>query len=247
MASRLDSTRVHGSTAQYWHPVIPALSFVVLVALLNGALNGIFAGIRSAVPSSLQFEYAVTVPLTPLGAGVLFVGAGILTVCSLALFVRSIAGDSGFQLSPVSSNETLRRFSRATGVVIAGMLAMALGLALFVIPGLVVLVYLPFVFVAVVLDGQTVAGAVKASHTRIVARPVAVAVTALATALGLLGIGLIGVLSSVLPPTAEFVVGAVGSAVVTLVGTYLVTMLYRRLSPQASPRNAQPSATDNLL
>lgn len=247
MVSRLDSTHGHGSPAQYWHLVIPALSVVGLVALLNVALNSLFAGVQSAIPPSLHFEYAVTVPLTPIGSGLLFIGAGILTVFSLALFVRSIAGDDGTKRSPVPSTETLQRFGRATGVVIAGIPVMALGFALFVVPGLVVLVYLPFVFVAVVLDGRTVARAVKASHARISARPVAVAVTTLSTALGLIGIGLIGVLSSVLPPIAEFVVGGASSALVVLTGTSLLTGLYQRLAPQPSSRNAQRSATSDLL
>lgn len=247
MVPRVDSTRVHGPTAQYWHPAIPALSFVVLVALLNVALNSLFAGVQSAIPPSLHFEYAVTVPLSPIGAGLLFIGAAILAVCSLALFVRSIAGTGNSKRTPVSSNETLRRFGRATAVVIAGIPVMALGFALFVVPGLVVLVYLPFVFVAVVLDGRTVARAVKASHTRVSARPVAVAVTTLSTALGLVGIGLIGLLSSVLQPTAEFVVGGATSAVVVLTGTYLLTMLYQRLSPQSSSIKTQLSATSDLL
>jgi hypothetical protein len=237
MASRLDSTRVHGSPAQDWHPVIPALTFVGLVALVNGALNGMAAGLGSVLPPALQFEYTVTVPLSPLGAGVVFVSSGILMVCSLAVFVRSVCHDRGSEPRSVSTSATLQRFGRATGVAVAGVLALALGLALFVIPGLVVLVYLPFVFVAVVRDGRSLLGAIKTSHTRIAGRPVAVAVTALGTALSLVGIGLIGVFTRALPPTAEFVIGGASSAVVVLVGMYLLTMLYQRLPSQTSSMN----------
>lgn len=239
MASRLDSTHVENSTPQYWHPVVPGLSFVALVALLNGALNGLLAGMRSALPPSLQYDYGVTVPLTPLGAGALALGAGILMVCALALFVRSVGRDLGGETKPVSVDETLLRLGRATAVVVLGLLGTALGLALLVIPGLVVLVYLPFVFFAVVLDGRTVAGAIEASHSRITARPVAVAATSLATVVTLFGVGLLGMLSSTLPPTVEFAVGGVLSALVVLVGTYLLTRLYQRPSPRPTSKHGQ--------
>lgn len=234
MASRLDSAHVEDSTARHWHPVVPALSFVALVALLNSALNGVLAGMRSALPPQLQFDYAVTVPLSPLGAGAVVVGTGILTVCSLALFVRSVGSDTSGEMHPVSVTETVMRLVRATAVLVVGMLAMLVGVALLVVPGLVVLVYLPFVFLAVVLDGQTVGGAVRESHARISARPGPVAATALATAFALVGLGYVGLLSSVLPPTAEFVGGGIASALIVLVGTYLLTKLYRRHPSESS-------------
>lgn len=239
MASRLDSTHVEDSTTRYWHPGIPALSFVGLVALLNAALNGFLAGIRPALPPLLQFEYAVAVGLAPPGAGVLAVGTGVLVVWSLALFVRSVGRDTGRELEPVSVDETLLRFGRATGVVVAGMLATVIGLALLVLPGLVVLVYLPFVFTAVVLDGRTVVGAIAASHARIATRPVAVAVTSLATVFALLGVGLIGMVSTLFPPAAEFALGGITSALVVLAGIYVLTGLYQRSSPQPSSTHGQ--------
>lgn len=234
MASRLDSAHVEDSTARHWHPVVPALSFVGLVALLNGALNGVLAGMRSTLPPSLQFDYAVTVPLSPLGAGVVLLGAGILAVCSLALFVRSVGSDTSGEMRPFSVTETVLRLVRATAVVVVGMFAMLLGVALLVVPGLVVLVYFPFVFLAVVLDGQTVGGAVRESHARISARPGPVAATSLATALGLVGVGFAGMVSSVLPPAAEFVLGGMASALVVLVGTYILTKLYQLHPSQSS-------------
>jgi hypothetical protein len=239
MASRLDSTRVEDSPTQYWHPVVPAVPFVALVALLNGALNGFIAGMESTLPASLQFDYAVTVPLGVPGAGVLAVGAGLVAVSSLALFVRSVGNGSDSGLKPVPVTETLVRCGRATGVVVLGTLATTLGLALLVVPGVVVLVYLPFVFLAVVLDGQTVGSAVTASHTRVSARPGAVVATSLATVLALLGVGLLGVLSTLLPPAVEFVVGGVCSALVVLAGMSLLTRLYQRASPRPASNNGQ--------
>jgi len=75
MASRLDSAHVEESRPQYWHPVVPGLSFVALVALVNGALNGFLAGIRTVLPPSLQYDYGVTLPLTPLGPDGVCAGA----------------------------------------------------------------------------------------------------------------------------------------------------------------------------
>ena len=234
MAS-LESTHAEASTARRRHPAVLGLLFVALVAVLNVALNGVLGGLQSALPSPLQFEYVVTAPLTPLGASALFVAAGVLTVCALGAFVRSVGGTGSAELEPTSFAETVRRFARATVVAFVGTLAAAFGLLLFVLPGLVVLVYLPFVFVAVVLDGRSVGGAVEVSHTRVSARPGLVAATALATVSGLLGLGLGGVFTSALPPVTEFAVGGTGSALVALAGAYLLTALYRRLPVQSSP------------
>lgn len=239
MASQMDSKRVRSTSFRLRDPLVPAVLFVVLSVFLNGSVNSVLGGTGSLLPPSLRFEYAVAVPLAPLGAGVLSVCAGVLALCSLALFVRSVGttGESG--LNPTPSSETLRRLWRATGVGVAGTLGAVLGLALFVVPGLVVLVYLPFVFIAVATDGRTVAGAIEASHTRLSARPVPVGVTALGTALALAGLGLGGVFTSFLPPAVEFVVGTTGSALVTLVGAYLLTALYRRPLPEPSPTMGQ--------
>jgi len=165
-------------------------------------------------------------------------------VCALALFVRSVGRARSSELKPIAADETLLRLGRATAVVVIGVLATILGLALLVIPGLVVLVYLPYVFLAVVLDGRTVTGAIDASHTRISQRPAAVTATSLGTVVTLVGVGLLGVLTSVLPPTVEFVVGGVSSALVVLVGTYLLTRLYQRPSMQPS---TQPTSQPGQL
>lgn len=234
MPTQLDSTRTEVTTGRHAHPAVPALSFVVLVAIVNGALNGVLAGVRSVLPPALQFEFAVTVPLDPPGAALVSVGAGLLAVQALALFVRTIGQTDGNGHSPAATGEAVRRFARAAAVAVAGALALALGLALFVVPGLVVLVYLPFVFVAVVLDGRTVAGAIEVSHDRIVSRPAPVAATALGTALALVAVGLAGVVSTVLPPAVEFVAGGVASALLALLGVYLLTRLYGRLPRQQS-------------
>jgi len=225
MSSQVDSARVRVGTLQVRRPAVPALSFVILVAVLNSALNGVVAAVGSALPASLQFEYTVAAPLGPAGAALLAVGSGVLAVCSLALFVLSVDGAGPTALSPP---EVLRRFGRATVVAVAGVFATALGLAVLVIPGLVVLAYLPYVFVAVVVDGQTVSGAIRTSHARIVARPGPVVATALGTVAVLLALALGGVLTALFPPTVEFVAGGTASAFVVLAGTYLLTGLYRR-------------------
>lgn len=211
-------------TLRVRRPAVPALSFVILVAVLNSALNSVAAAVGPVLPASLQFEYAVAVPLGPAGAVLLAVGSGVLAVWSLALFVLSVDGAGPDSLSP---SELLQRFGRATAAVVAGVLAAALGLVAFVVPGLVVLAHLPYAFVAVVLDGQTVAGAVRTSHDRIVARPGRAVATALGTVAVLLAVALGGALTSLLPPAAEFVVGGAASALVVLAGTSLLTDLYR--------------------
>jgi len=236
MSSQVDSTWTRVGAFRVRRPVAPALSFAILVVVLNSALNGVVAAVGSALPQSLQFEYAVAVTLGLSGAALLAAGSGVLAVCSLALFVLSVGGADSAGSGTLSLLEALGRLGRATVVAVVGVVAAALGLALFVAPGLVVLAYLPFAFVAVVLDGRTVGGAIRTSHARIVARPGPVVAAALGTAVCLLALVLGGVLTSLLPPTVEFVVGAAGSALVVLAGTYLLTGLYRHNTPQtASP------------
>jgi hypothetical protein len=239
MASQMDSAGATLSIDRYWHPVIPGLSFVVLVAALNVALNGFLSDMAAHVQPSVQYEYAVAVSLAPLVAGGLVLATGVLAVCSLALFVRSVGTGGDSDLRPVPVQETLRRFGRATGVVAVGLLALPLGLGLLVVPGLVVIVYLPFVFLGVVLDGRTIGGAITESHARIADRPGAVVATSLATALGLLVVGLGGILSTSLAPGAEFVVGAAASAFVVLLGISLLTRFYQRPRSKQSSRHGQ--------
>lgn len=232
MPTQLESTGTQVTTTQGRHPAVPALSFVALVAVLNGAVNGVVGSLQSVQPATAQFEYAITVPLGPPGAGLLSLGTGLLAIVSLALFVRSVGGTENTDRNRGTVRGTGELYGRALAVGIGGSLAFAIGLALLVVPGLVVLTYLPFVFVGVVLDGRTISGALKASHARIASSPGAVVARTVGTALILVGIGVGGVVTSILPPAVEFAVGGVGTAVVALAGTYLLTGLYRRLPEQ---------------
>jgi hypothetical protein len=235
MSPRLDSTRLGVAVVGPRSPALAAVAFVASVALLNGALNSLLAGLWSALAPSARLEYAVTVPVGTLGAGLLSVAAAVLAAATLAVFVRSVGETADSGLKPTPPGAGLRRLARAAVVGCGGAAVAAVGLALFVVPGVVVLVYLPFVFVAVALDGETVAGAIETSHDRVASRPLPAAATALGPVLALAALGLGGVVSSVLPPAVEFVAGGAGTALVVLGGTYLLTELYQRLPAQPAP------------
>lgn len=243
MASQTGSTRARPtSDGTRWFK-ISALSFVVLIGILNVATNRLLTHFPSVLPPSFQFDYAVTVPLTPLGASVLFVTAAVLAIVSMARFVESVGGaetgwfgtaeTGGFGAAETES--PLWRLGRAVGVVVGGAVVIPVGFALLVVPGLVGLVYLPFVFIGVVLGERTITGALEASHVRIVSRPVVVVPTVLATGLGVAGIGAGGLLTSVIPPAIEFLVGGTGVALVVLAGMRRLTALYQRLPVQTTP------------
>jgi hypothetical protein len=234
MSSQLGSTRTRTATAHLRRPAVPAAAFLAWVVLLNGAVNSLLADFGSTLPV-VGSGYAVTLPLGEVGAGLVSVASVALAAAALAWFVRSVGGTDDSGLVPVPATRHLGRYGRAAVVAGGGTLAAVAGLVVFVLPGLVVLVYLPFVFVAVALDGEPVRGAVASSHERITSRPLTVTATALGMALATAGLCVGGAATSLLPPTVEFAVGTAATAVVVLAGTYLLTGLYRRLPDEPSP------------
>jgi hypothetical protein len=235
MSSQLGSARTQTATTRLQRPAVPAAAFVALVALVNGALNSLLAALGSVLGPSTHLEYAVAVPLGGPSAALVAVLAAALAAMALAWFVRSVVGTDEDGLTPVPAARHLRRYGRGVAVASGGALAAVLGLALFVVPGLVVLVYLPFVFLAVVLDGETVRGAVESSHARIVNRPLPAVTATLVTGLAVVALCLGGAATALLPPTVEFVVGSAATALVVLGGTYLLAGLYRRLPTDPAP------------
>ncbi|CCQ37008.1 uncharacterized protein Nmlp_2858 [Natronomonas moolapensis 8.8.11] len=227
MASQLGSNETKRLTARDWHPVVPALIFVLATYAFNLGLNTALFRLQPVLPGVPQ-RAIVAAPLTLLGAGALLGISGIAMTYSLSLFVHAAAESTGHTTSATSSAVGVGQFARVAGVVVGGGIATALGFALLVVPGFVVLAHIPFVLVAVVLENQSIEQAIKIGHARVRTDPVPVAAVTLLAALGLAAVTAVGVYTSLVPPAIEVGVGAAGTAVVLLVGVYAFTGLYRR-------------------
>jgi hypothetical protein len=226
MASQLGSNRTELPIARLRHPVVPALLFVLATYVLNLGLNTVLFRLQPVLPGVPQ-QPIVATPLPLLGAGALSLVAGVAMTYFLLLFVRAVAGSAGHASSAPSSAIGAAQLARATAVVAAGGVATALGFALLVVPGLVVLAHLPLVFVAVALEDQPIESAVKTAVSRVLAAPVPVAAATLLAALGLAAVTAFGVYTSLVPPAIEVAIGAAGIALVLLAGLYAFTGLYR--------------------
>ena len=226
MASQLGSNRSELPTARLRHPVVPALLFVLATYVFNLGLNTVLFRLQPVLPGVAQ-QPIVATPLPLLGAGALSLVTGVAMTYLLLLFVRAVGGSAGHASSAPSSIGAAQ-LARATAVVVAGSVVTALGFALLVAPGLVVLAHLPFVFVAVALEDQPIARAVETAVSRVLAAPVPVAAATILTALGLAAVTAFGASTSLVPPAIEVVIGATGTALVLLAGLYAFTELYQR-------------------
>lgn len=233
MASQLGSNQTKLPTARHWHPVVPAFVFVLATYVFNLGLNTVLFRLQPVLPGVPQ-QPIVATPLTLLGAGALLGISGVAMTYSLLLFVHTASERVSPTSNVPSSAVGVGQFARATGVVIVGSIATALGFALLVVPGLVVLAHLPFVLIAIVLEDQPIAEAVKTGHTRVRTNLVPVATATILTTLGLAAVTALGVYTSLVPPAIEVGAGATGTALVLLAGVYVFTSLYQR-----SPRRRQ--------
>ena len=227
MASQLGSNQTRLPTARHWHPVVAALVFVLATYVFNLGLNTVLFRLQPVLPGVPQ-QPIVATPLALLGAGALLVISGVAMTYSLLLFVRTASERVGHTSNAPSSAVEVGQFARATGVVITGSIATALGFVLLVIPGLVVLAHLPFVLIAIALEDQPIAEAVKTGRSQVRTNLVPVATATILTTLSLAAVTAFGVYTSLVPPAIEVGVGATGTALALLAGVYVFTSLYHR-------------------
>jgi hypothetical protein len=169
--------------------------------------------------------YDLTLPLTVLGAvGGVVLGA-VAAVVLLAALVRAFAPDSDALGGDETPAETLIAYGRAVVVAVLGTVAAAVGLAALVVPGLVVLVHLPLVFVAVATDGVSVGRAVDRTWTRVRGHRARVVAVALAVVVVPLSFATIATLTELLPPLAELLLGALLTTVAAAVGAAAFTAI----------------------
>lgn len=240
MPSQMDTAGSHAGLSESYSQLLAVAAFGVAIGLVNVAVNRLAELHRATLPASFRFEYAVSLPLTTLGAVTLLVVAFGLAVGSLAAFVVFLGGtDESKPNRPDADSRTVRRLLRAGVVLLGGTVAVLLGSLLLLVPGIVCLVYLPLVFVDVVRTGHTIPEAIRASRARIRERPLPVVATAVVAAACLVGVGALGAFTAFLTPTAEFAVGVLVSTLAVLGGVAMATGLHRRLpATRTRPRSS---------
>lgn len=215
------------STARWAHARLFAagIAFVALITVMNVALNRVIALSQPLMPAAFRYEYVVSLPLSPLAAVGLLVSTLLCAATSLLLFVTSLAAASE-QAAGSSAHTTVGRLVRGTAVLAFGLALAVVGAGFLLVPGFLILLYVSLVAIAIVTEGDTVRGAIKASHTRLTSRPLPyVGITC--AVLGLtITIGVAGMVTSVLSPTAEFIAGGLGTGGVVLLGMRSLTRLY---------------------
>lgn len=192
------------------------VTLFVAIAAWNAALNTLLA--RSGLASAMQVAYEPTLPLTALGAVGGVVTATLAVVVLLAALARTFAPEVDALGASETVGETALAYARSVVVAVVGVAAAALGLLLLVVPGLVVLVHLPLVFVAVAADGEPIGRAVDRTWTRARGSRARVAAVGLAVVAIPLSLAVIATLTALLPPLVELALGVLVTAVACAAG-----------------------------
>ena len=192
------------------------VTLFVAIAAWNATLNTLLA--RSGLASAMQVAYEPTLPLTALGAVGGLATATVAVVATLAALARTFAPDVDALGASETIGETALAYARAVVVAVAGAVAAVVGLGLLVVPGLVVLVHLPLVFVAVAADGQPIGRAVERTWTRARGSRGRVAAVGLAVVAVPLSLAVIATLTALLPPLVELALGVLVTAVACAAG-----------------------------
>jgi len=192
------------------------VTLFVAIAAWNAALNTLLA--RSGLASAMQVAYEPTLPLTALGAVGGLTAATVAVVATLAALARTFAPDIDALGASETIGETALAYARAVVVVVGGVVAAGIGLGLLVVPGLLVLVHLPLVFVAVATDGEPIGRAVEGTWTRARGSRARVAAVGLAVVAIPLSLAVIATLTALLPPLVELALGVLVTAVACAAG-----------------------------
>jgi hypothetical protein len=216
------------------------VTLFVAIAAWNATLNTLLA--RSGLASAMAVAYEPTLPLTTLGAVGGLTAATVVVAVTLAALARTFAPESDALGTSETIGRTALAYTRAVVVAVAGAVAAAVGLALLVVPGLVVLVHLPLVFVAVAADGEPIGRAVERSWTRARGSRGRVAAVGLAVVAVPLSLAVIATLTALLPPLVELALGVLVTAVACAAGV----AAFVALADSMDGANGGPSRTDRV-
>ena len=216
------------------------VALLVVDAAWNLVLNTLLA--RSGLAATMQVAYDLTLPLTLLGSVGGLLAASVAGVAVLAAMVRVFAPDTDALGGGETPIETMFAYGRAVVVGLVGVVAAAVGLAALVVPGLVVLVHLPLVFVAVAADGEPIGRAVERTWTRARGSRGRVAAVGLAVVAVPLSLAVIATLTALLPPLVELALGVLVTAVACAAGV----AAFVALADSMDGSNGGPSRTDRV-
>ncbi|GAB3325941.1 hypothetical protein [Haloplanus salinarum] len=206
---------------------VGARAAAVVVALLavdagwNLSLNTLL--VRSGAAETLGTTFPVTVPLTTLGAVGGLVLSSVAGIVLLATLARVFAADTDALGAGETPAEMLAAYARAVVVTVVGVVAAGIGLAALVVPGLVVLVHLPLVFVAVAADGEPIGRAVDRTWTRAGGNRARIAAVGLAVVAVPLALAVVATLTAILPPLVELALGVLVTGVAAAAGVAAFT------------------------
>jgi len=192
------------------------VALFAVTATWNASLNTLLA--RSGLAETVQVTYDLTLPLSTAEAAAVLAGATLAVVVVLAALARTFAPDVDALGGSETPVETVAAYARAVVVAVGGLLAAAVGLAVLVVPGLVVLVHLPLVFVAVAADGEPIGRAVDRTWTRARGSRGRVAAVGLAIVAVPLALAVVATLTALLPPVVELALGAAVTTVAAAAG-----------------------------
>ncbi|WP_248897893.1 hypothetical protein [Haloplanus halobius] len=206
---------------------VAALVATLLVAnaVWNLLLNTLL--VRSGLAAAVRVTYDVALPLSGPQA---VAGLALSTVATIALFTalaRTFSSDAFGGAAP--SLDTALVYGRALVVAVGGTVAVALGLVALVVPGLVVALHLPLVFVSVAVDGDSVGQAVDGVWERMRGHRARVTAVGLAVVAIPLALAVIATLTTLLTPVAELAVGVVITTLAATVGLAVFTAIAESL------------------
>jgi hypothetical protein len=188
----------------------------VVTAAWNASLNTVL--VRTGLAETIQVAYDLTLPLTTAGATGGLAASTLAVVVILVALARTFAPDTDALGGSETAAETALVYARAVVVAVGGTLAAVVGLGLLVLPGLLVLVHLPLVFVAVAADGEPLRRAITRTWTRARGSRARVVAVGLAVVAVPLALAVIATLTTLLPPTVELALGVAVTTVAAVAG-----------------------------
>jgi len=222
-----------------------AVALVVALGVVNVAWNALLNTLvaRSGVAATVRLAYDATLPLSATGAAV---GLGVATVAGavlLAALARSVVPESDALGAGESVGETALAYGRAVVVAVAGTVLGTVGLAALLLPGLLLFLHLPLVFVAVATEGDSIGRAVARSWSQARGARARIAALGLAVAAVPLAVALIALFTDLLSPVAELAVGVAVATVAAAAGVVAFAALVDALDGLSTGASSTDSVT----
>ncbi|MFB6257019.1 MAG: hypothetical protein ABEH58_09910 [Haloplanus sp.] len=216
LAQFVTMTLLGTSGAARSRAVALVVTLFVAITVWNVTLNTLLD--RSGLASAMRVAYEPTLPLAALEAAGGLAVATVAVVAVLTALGRTVAPDADALDGRATVGETTLVYARAVVVAVGGVVAATVGLALLVVPGLVVLVHLPLALVAVAVDDEPIGRAVGRTWARARGSRARIAAVALAIVAVPLALAVIATLTTLLPPTVELVLGVLVTSAAAAAG-----------------------------